>query len=112
VTIAGGAGTAGGANGGAVTINGGALNGGGTQGQVTIQSSLAIPAAGGVINTTAVAILLSSTASFGIFCGSNAPTVVAAKGSLYLRSDGSSVSTRAYIATDGAGTWTAITTAA
>lgn len=48
-----------------------------------------------------------------VYSGSGAPTISAAvKGSLYLRTDGSSTSTRAYIATDTAGTWTAITTAA
>jgi hypothetical protein len=55
---------------------------------------------------------MSSTANLGIFVGSGAPTVSAAQGSLYLRTDGSSTSTRAYINTDGATTWTAITTAA
>lgn len=67
-------------------------------------------AAGG--STAHSHIKFSSTANFGVFVGSGAPTISAAKGSLYLRSDGSSTSTRAYIATDSAGTWTAITTAA
>lgn len=44
--------------------------------------------------------------------GSGAPTISAPKGSLYLRTDGSSTSTRAYVATDAVGTWTAITTVA
>lgn len=48
----------------------------------------------------------------GIYSGAGAPTLTAAKGSLYLNTTGSSTSTRAYINTDGAGTWTAITTAA
>lgn len=47
-----------------------------------------------------------------ILCGSDTPTISAPKGSLYLRTDGSSSSTRAYINTDGGTTWTAITTAA
>lgn len=47
-----------------------------------------------------------------ILSGSGAPTVSAPQGSLYLRTDGSSTSTRAYINTDGSTTWTAITTAA
>ena len=51
-------------------------------------------------------------ALLGVFAGSGAPTFSAMKGSLYLRTDGSSTSTRAYINTDGAGTWTAVTTAA
>lgn len=53
-----------------------------------------------------------SKALLGVFAGSGAPTFSAAKGSMYLRTDGSSTSTRAYIATDSAGTWTAVTTAA
>lgn len=57
-------------------------------------------------------ILLGTAASVGVYVGSGAPTVSAAKGSLYLRTDGSSTSTRAYINTDGATTWTNITTAA
>lgn len=47
-----------------------------------------------------------------ICVGSGAPTLSAPKGSLYLRTDGSSTSTRAYINTDAGTTWTAITTAA
>lgn len=75
-------------------------------GNITADSGTA-PAAGGM-----AAFLASSTAGLGIYVGSGAPTVSAAKGSLYLRTDGSSTSTRAYINTDGATTWTAITTAA
>lgn len=47
-----------------------------------------------------------------IVCGTGAPTFTAPQGSLYLRVDGSSVSTRAYINTTGSTTWTAVTTAA
>lgn len=65
------------------------------------------PAAGGMS-----AILISSTAGFGIYVGSGAPTVSAAKGSLYLRTDGSGTGDRAYINTNGSTTWTALTTAA
>ena len=75
-------------------------------GNVTVDSGTA-PAAGGMS-----AILISSTANFGIFVGSGVPTVSAAQGSLYLRTDGNSTSTRAYINTNGSTTWTAITTAA
>ena len=53
--------------------------------------------------------LLSSTAHFGIFCGSGAPSLSAAKGSLYLRSDGTA-NNRLYINTDGSTTWTAFNT--
>ena len=74
---------------------------------VTALSGSALTAGG------AAAFVGTNTAgSMGIYFGSGAPTVAAAKGSLYLRSDGSSTSTRAYINTDGSTTWTAITTAA
>jgi hypothetical protein len=51
-------------------------------------------------------------ASLGLYWGSGAPTISAAKGSLYFRTDGSSTSTRLYVNTDGATTWTNVTTAA
>jgi hypothetical protein len=73
-------------------------------GTVNAQSTQATTAGGG-----AAAV---RTGLFGLYFGSGAPTISAAKGSLYLRSDGSSASTRAYINTDGGTTWTAITTAA
>ncbi|CAB4200597.1 hypothetical protein UFOVP1339_54 [uncultured Caudovirales phage] len=53
-----------------------------------------------------------SSANLGMIGGSGVPTVSAPKGTLYLRSDGSSTITRAYINTDGATTWTALTTVA
>jgi hypothetical protein len=58
------------------------------------------------------AMLLATTSSVGIYVGSGAPSVSAAKGSLYLRTDGTTTNNRAYINTDGATTWTNITTAA
>lgn len=48
----------------------------------------------------------------GIYAGAGAPSFAAKQGSLYLNTTGSSSSTRAYINTDGATTWTAVTTAA
>jgi hypothetical protein len=52
------------------------------------------------------------TTNFGIFFGSGAPTLAAAQGSLYLRSDGTTTNNRMYINTNGATAWTAVTTAA
>jgi hypothetical protein len=75
-------------------------------GSITANGGTAIPA-GGTLQT---GLLVSSVANFGVFFGSGAPNKAAAKGSLYLRSDGSGVGDRAYIATDSAGNWTAITT--
>ena len=46
----------------------------------------------------------------GIYIGSGAPTISAIKGSLYLRTDGSSTSTRLYV-NNGTTTWVAVTTA-
>ena len=48
----------------------------------------------------------------GFSAGAGAPGYSANKGSLYVRTDGSSASTRMYVNTDGATTWTSITTAA
>ena len=44
--------------------------------------------------------------------GSGAPSHSAKKGSLYVRTDGSSTSTRLYVNTDGGTTWTNFTSAA
>ena len=75
-------------------------------GNVTADSNVALVAGG------ASAFIATNTANnMGIYVGSGAPTVSAAQGSLYLRSDGSSTSTRAYINTNGTTGWAAITTA-
>ena len=62
--------------------------------------------AGGSVNTP---IILSGSATVGIYFGSGAPTLTAAAGSIYLRTDGGA-STRLY-STSGGGTWHAITSA-
>lgn len=54
---------------------------------------------------------LSVQSGVAIFAGAGAPTLSATQGSLYLRTDGSSTSTRAYINSDGGTTWAAVTTA-
>lgn len=77
-------------------------------GAATILSGTAVPAGG----TTGAGYKFSSVANLGVFFGSGAPTLSAAQGSLYLRTDGSSTSTRMYVNTNGATTWTAVTTAA
>ena len=56
--------------------------------------------------------LNNGTVGAGIFVGSGAPTIAAVQGSLYLRTDGSSTSTRLYVNTTGSTTWTNVTTAA
>jgi len=67
-------------------------------------SGTAIPAGG----TTGVGFRFSSTANFGTFFGSGAPTLSAAKGSLYLRSDGADNNTRVYVNTNGTTGWVAL----
>lgn len=44
--------------------------------------------------------------------GSGAPSHARPKGSLYIRTDGSSTSTRLYVNTDGSTTWTNFTSGA
>ena len=83
------------------------INGKGT-GTTIFQSAVAVPAGGAV----GASILMSATANLGIYFGSGAPTVSAAQGSLYIRTDGSSTSTRLYVNTNGSTTWTNVTTAA
>lgn len=67
----------------------------------------AIPAGG----NQGIGFRATSTTTFGVYFGSGAPTMSAAQGSLYLRSDGSSTSTRLYVNTNGSTTWTNVTTA-
>jgi hypothetical protein len=76
-------------------------------GNVTADSATGLVAGG------AAAFIATNTAvGMGIYFGSGVPTAAAAKGSLYLRSDGSGTGDRAYINTNGSTTWTALTTAA
>ena len=77
-------------------------------GNVRLLAATAVPAGG----TAGAGLLMSSTTNLGIFFGSGAPTLTAAQGSLYLRTDGSSTATRMYVNTTGSTTWTAVTTAA
>lgn len=102
---------------GTVTVNG-------TFGAATSVTSLAattITATGNITADSATGLVAGGASAFiatnvaagmGIYVGSGAPTVAAAKGSLYLRSDGSGTGDRAYINTNGSTTWTALTTAA
>lgn len=75
---------------------------------LNVCSAVATPAAG----STAARLLFGTTAGFGIYYGSGAPTVSAAQGSLYMRSDGTTTNDRMYINTNGSTTWTAVTTVA
>ena len=76
-------------------------------GNITADSATGLVAGG-----ASAFIATNVAAGFGIYVGSGVPTVAAAKGSLYLRSDGTTTNDRAYINTNGSTTWTALTTAA
>jgi hypothetical protein len=69
-------------------------------GAIKSMSATAIPAGG----TAGAGFMFSSTANFGTIFGSGAPTASAARGSLYLRSDGGGP----YVNTDGATAWSTI----
>jgi hypothetical protein len=74
-------------------------------GVTTVASTTATPAGG----STSARLLFGTTAGFGVYYGSGAPTVSAAQGSLYMRSDGA-INARLYINTNGSTTWTAFNT--
>jgi len=76
-------------------------------GSLICQSATAVPAGG----TTGAGYRMSSAPNLGIFFGSGVPTLSAAQGSLYIRTDGSSTSTRLYVNTNGTTGWTNVTTA-
>ena len=78
-----------------------------TDGQVLAMSATAVPAGG----AAGAGVVFSTTANFGVFFGSGVPTLSAAQGSLYLRSDGSTTNNRMYVNTNGTTGWTAVTTA-
>ncbi len=78
-----------------------------SQASVFSRNATAIPAGG----TAGAGYLFSSTANFGLFFGSGTPTLSAAKGSLYLRNDGSTTNDRMYVNTNGTTGWAAVITA-
>lgn len=73
---------------------------------IYVAQSNPLPAGG----STGMGILISTASNFGIFVGSGAPTLVAGTGSIYMRSDGSSATTRMYSNVNGSTSWTAIVT--
>ena len=75
-----------------------------TKGSPQFHSRTGIPVGG----RKGAGVLMSSTDSFGVFFGSSVPTLAAAQGSIYLRSDGSSGGTRMYVNTDGSTAWSSI----
>lgn len=74
-------------------------------GAVTAFSGTAVAAGG----TAGVGLMFSSTANFGLFAGTGAPTLSAGKGSIYVNTTAAATNTRMYINTDGGTTWTHFT---
>lgn len=99
-----------------ISINGttGAVTVTGTIGAAITATSTITALSGSALTAGGAAAFIgtNTAAGMGIYMGSGAPTIAAAKGSLYLRSDGSGTGDRAYINTNGSTTWTALTTAA
>lgn len=93
---------------GTLTLNGTATGAVSTPRAFTAASGTA-PAAGG---SAGLGLLMSSTANLGIFFGTGAPTISAAQNSLYIRTDGTTATTRLYVNTDGGTTWAHFTASA
>lgn len=96
------------------TLNiGGAITGTGlgsapliaVNGLLTANATAAI---GAGANTQAM-IRASSTANFGLYYGTGDPSFTAAKGSLYIKTDATTTTTRFWINTNGSTTWAAFT---
>lgn len=75
----------------------------------TLKSGTAVPATAGAVAAGVPITMYSS--SITIEVTSDVPTHTRPKGSICINTGGSSGSTRMYINTDGAGTWTSFTTA-
>lgn len=74
---------------------------------IIVQGNTATPAGG----SSSARLLFGTTAGFGIYYGSGAPTVSAAAGSIYIRTDNAGANLRLYSNTTGSTTWAAITSA-
>lgn len=79
---------------------------------VQLTSVGGITATSGALAATTGLHVTQGAATAAVQVGAGAPSHNAPKGSLYLRTDGSTTNDRAYIAVDAAGTWTALTTVA
>lgn len=74
---------------------------------VTVAGAVGVPAGG---SSSAVMLMSSTFSNFGIYFGTGAPTITAGQGSLYLRTDGNSTSTRLYVNNNGSTGWSNVTT--
>lgn len=74
-------------------------------------SGVATVAGGALASAIAIGVT-GGVPTMGLYWGSGAPTIAAPKGSLYIRTDGTTTNDRAYINTNASTTWTALTTVA
>lgn len=81
-----------------------------TTGGLAVESGTAVPASAGAVAAGAPITVFSGGPA--IYVTSDAPTFTAVKGSICINTGGTSTSTRMYVNTNGAGTWTNFTTAA
>jgi len=77
---------------------------------IVLESGTAVPATAGAVAAGAPVTLYST--GIVIEVTSDAPTHTRPKGSICINTGGTTTSTRMYVNTDGAGTWTSFTTAA
>lgn len=77
-----------------------------SDGPLVAVSTVSAPAGG----STTARLSLGSDAALGVYFGSGAPSVSASQGSLYLRTDGASSTTRIYVGSSTPGTWIVIET--
>jgi hypothetical protein len=83
----------------------------GSSGELTIPAAMTITNGNLVLGNAAAGVEFNAGPRLLAGAGDPNTAVSAAQGSLYMRSDGSSTTTRAYINTDGATAWTSVTTA-
>lgn len=83
----------------------------GSSSELTIPAAMTITNGNLILGNAGAGVELQAGPRLLAGSGDPATVVSAAQGSLFLRTDGSSTSTRAYINTDGATAWTAVTTA-
>lgn len=74
-------------------------------GNATLLQATAIPAGG---SATLGPLRLFAQTGFGIYAGSGTPTLGAGTGSLYLRTDGNTTTSRLYVNSNGSTTWVAM----
>lgn len=76
-------------------------------GTLHVNTATATPVGGSI----AMRMIMGSD-GVGIYAGSGSPSLVAARGSLYLRTDATTTTTRLYVNLTGSNTWTTFTSAA